>query len=78
LIVRWIIILISTHISSILAISVFIISIVILIIPVIAVSGTDVYVAGTVNGYATYWKNGIAVTLSNVSSSANSIFITNQ
>ena len=32
----------------------------------IAVSGTDVYVAGTVNGYATYWKNGVAVKLSNV------------
>jgi len=41
----------------------------------IAVSGNDVYVAGTVNGYATYWKNGIAVTLSNVQSDANSIFL---
>ncbi len=41
----------------------------------IAVSGTDVYVAGTVNGYATYWKNGVAVKLSNVESDANSIFL---
>jgi hypothetical protein len=41
----------------------------------IAVSGSDVYVAGTVNGYATYWKNGSAVTLSNVESDANSIFL---
>jgi hypothetical protein len=28
-----------------------------------------------VNGYATYWKNGSAVTLSNVESDANSIFL---
>lgn len=41
----------------------------------IAVSGTDVYVAGTVNGYATYWKNGVAVKLSNVESDASSIFL---
>jgi hypothetical protein len=41
----------------------------------IAVSGNDVYVAGTVNGYATYWKNGVAVKLSNVESDANSIFL---
>jgi len=41
----------------------------------IAISGTDVYVAGTVNGYATYWKNGVAVKLSNVESDANSIFL---
>jgi len=41
----------------------------------IAISGTDVYVAGTVNGYATYWKNGVAVRLSNVESEANSIFL---
>jgi len=41
----------------------------------IAISGTDVYVAGTVNGYATYWKNGVAVKLSNVESEANSIFL---
>ena len=41
----------------------------------IAVSGNDVYVAGTINGYATYWKNGIAVTLSNVESDATSIFL---
>jgi len=41
----------------------------------IAVSGNDVYVAGTANGYATYWKNGVAVKLSNVESDANSIFL---
>lgn len=41
----------------------------------IAISGTDVYVAGTMNGYATYWKNGVAVKLSNVESDANSIFL---
>jgi hypothetical protein len=41
----------------------------------IAVSGTDVYVAGTVNGYATYWKNGVVVKLSNVESDATSIFL---
>ena len=41
----------------------------------IAVSGNDVYVAGTVAGHATYWKNSIAVTLSNVESDANSIFL---
>ena len=41
----------------------------------IAISGTDVYVAGTVNGYATYWKNGVAVKLSNVESDATSIFL---
>lgn len=41
----------------------------------IAVSGNDVYVAGTVNGYATYWKNGIAVKLSNVESDANAILL---
>ncbi len=41
----------------------------------IAVSGSDVYVAGTIAGHATYWKNGIAVTLSNVESDANSIFL---
>ena len=41
----------------------------------IAVSGNDVYVAGTVNGYATCWKNGVAVKLSNVESDANAIFL---
>jgi hypothetical protein len=41
----------------------------------IAVSGTDVYVAGTINGYATYWKNGVAIKLSNAESDANSIFL---
>ena len=41
----------------------------------IAVSGNDVYVAGTVAGHATYWKNGSAVTLSNVESDANCIFL---
>jgi hypothetical protein len=41
----------------------------------IAISGTDVYVAGTMNGYATYWKNSVAVKLSNVESDANSIFL---
>jgi len=41
----------------------------------IAVVGNDVYVAGTVNGYATYWKNGVAVKLSNVESEANSILL---
>jgi hypothetical protein len=30
----------------------------------IAVIDTDVYISGTVNGFATYWKNGKAVTLS--------------
>jgi hypothetical protein len=44
----------------------------------IAVSGTDVYVAGTANGIATYWKNGKAVNLSNVPSAANSIFLSKQ
>jgi hypothetical protein len=44
----------------------------------IAVSGTDVYVAGTANGIATYWKNGKAVNLSNIPSAANSIFLSKQ
>ncbi len=53
-------------------------------------SGNDVYIAGakgylpgTIDGdsrdsRAVYWKNGVATMLSNVSSSANSIFIANQ
>ncbi|CAN5459826.1 hypothetical protein BH10BAC3_BH10BAC3_17450 [soil metagenome] len=41
----------------------------------IAVSGNDVYVAGTINGYATYWKNGMAIKLSNVESDANAILL---
>ena len=41
----------------------------------IAVNDTDVYVAGAVNGFATYWKNGKAVTLSTSFSYANAIAV---
>jgi len=43
----------------------------------IAVSGTDVYVAGTLAGLAAYWKNGVPVNISsNQYEIATSIFIT--
>lgn len=41
----------------------------------IAVNDTDVYIAGAVNGFATYWKNGKAVTLSGSFSYANGIAV---
>ena len=37
--------------------------------------GGNVYVAGTVNGYATLWKNGIPAQLSAVDSKASSVFV---